>query len=286
MRPESNEMTEPLRRFTVDEADVQIYGTTTAMGRAGAARVADILADAIATRGAARMIVGTGSSQQEFVRALVDDERLDWSYVEVFHMDEYAGMAATHSASFRRWLKTYLADYVRPRAVHYLAGDAPDLEAECERYGSLLRAAPVDVSCVGFGENGHLAFNDPHVADFTDPLAVKLVEMDERCRLQQVGEGHFLDLDHVPRSALTVTCPVLMSARHVVACVPERRKAEAVQAALEQAVSPSCPASLVRTHPRAIVYLDLESASLLAGIGALHLRQGCGGHVGERARPL
>ena len=124
--------------------------------------------------------------------------------------------------------------------------------------------SPIDVCLLGIGENGHIAFNDPHVADFHDPAVVKLVELDERCRQQQVGEGHFASLDEVPREALTLTCPALMRSRHMICCVPERRKAEAVRNALEGPVSPACPASLLRTHPRATIYLDTESASLLA----------------------
>ncbi|MPY91158.1 MAG: glucosamine-6-phosphate deaminase [Luteitalea sp.] len=257
-------MPDPVERFTVDEATVLVYPTTAVMSQAAASRAAAILRDAIASRGSARLIVGTGSSQHAFFRALAERPNIDWDHIELFHMDEYAGMPVRHPASFRRWLDIHLAGVVRPRTVHYLAGDAADVTAECRRYASLLRSAPIDLSCIGFGENGHLAFNDPHVADFADPEAVKLVDLDERCRLQQVGEGHFAVLDAVPRTALTITCPALMSAEHVIGCVPERRKAEAVRDALEGPISPACPASLVRTHPKAVLYLDGDSAALLS----------------------
>jgi glucosamine-6-phosphate deaminase len=189
---------------------------------------------------------------------------IDWNAVEVFHLDEYAGLRADHPASFRRWVKTQLADRVHPRTVHYLNGDAPDLQEETNRYSKLLSQAPIDVAFAGFGENGHIAFNDPHVADFSDPLSVKLVSLDEASRRQQVGEGHFPDLDSVPRQALTLTCPAILRAEYWICCVPDLRKAKAVKCALEEPISTACPASLIQTHPHAYLYLDESSASLLS----------------------
>ena len=240
-----------------------VHASARALSEAVAQQVAAVLAEAIASRGRARVIIGTGPSQAGFIAALVERGGVDWSRVEVFHMDEYLGMAASHPASFRRWLREHLTDHVRPGTVHELAGDASDPVAEADRYAALLNAAPIDLSCVGFGENGHLAFNDPHVADFDDPCTVKLVALDDRCRMQQVGEGHFRSLAESPAEALTVTLPALMRAATVVACVPDRRKADAVRMALEGPIAPSCPASLVRTHPNAFVHLDPEAASLL-----------------------
>lgn len=261
-------MTEPLRQFKVDHALVKIYPTRTAMSRAAAACATTVLEGTISKKGSARVIVGTGTSQKEFVRTMAAVPNLNWGAVELFHMDEYAGMSDSHPASFRRWLKSELADAVHPGKVHYLNGDAADVEEECRRYGALLGAGLITLSCLGFGENGHLAFNDPHVADFGDPVSVKLVDLDRRCRMQQVGEGHFPDLRAVPRTALTITCPTLLSAEHVICCVPERRKAEAVRDALEGPISPNCPASLVRTHPKTVIYLDEDSASMLRVPGA------------------
>jgi glucosamine-6-phosphate deaminase len=149
-----------------------------------------------------------------------------------------------------------------------MEGDARDLEAEIQRYGQLLGAAPVDVAFVGFGENGHIAFNDPPVADFTDPLLVKVVTLDERCRRQQVGEGHFKDIASVPERALSVTCSQLLRAKAWISCVPEARKAEAVRNALQGPITTACPASIVRTHPDAHVFLDLESSALLSNRSA------------------
>jgi glucosamine-6-phosphate deaminase len=233
------------------------------MGRAAAASAGAILRSAIEHRGRARIIVGTGPSQNETIAGLTEEPGIEWGRVEVFHMDEYVGMSMSHPASFRRWLCDHLTDLVHPAAVHLMQGDASDVDAECLRYGNLLREAPIDICFIGFGENGHIAFNDPGVADFHDPAAVKRVRLDDRCRLQQVGEGHFPSLDAAPRDAITISCPILVSAAHLICTVPDRRKAEAVRNAIEGPLSEACPASLVMTHPRCEIFLDAESASLL-----------------------
>lgn len=247
-----------------EHARVQVFANKLEMGQAAGALAGAILREAIASRGQARIIVGTGPSQNETIAALIAEAGVDWSKVEVFHMDEYVGMADSHPASFRRWLRDHLVEAVQPGRVHYMLGDAADPDAECRRYAGLLESAPVDISFIGFGENGHIAFNDPGVARFDDPAVVKRVAIDERCRLQQVGEGHFPDLASVPPYALTVTCPVLVGARHLICSVPDRRKAEAVRNALEGPLSEACPASLVMTHSSCAVFLDRESASLLS----------------------
>ena len=254
---------EPLWQFRAGGASVRVYRSGPDLGRAAASAAAAILRDAIASSGVARIIVGTGPSQQHTIGALAGAPEIDWARVEVFHMDEYVGMTVSHPASFRRWLREHLADIVRPGRVHYMQGDAPDLDAECRHYGDLLAAAPIDISFIGFGENGHIAFNDPANADFRDPAAVKRVVLDERCRRQQVGEGHFADLASVPPEAITITCPALVGARHLLCSVPDRRKAEAVRDAIEGPLSEERPASLVLTHTRCAIFLDTESASLL-----------------------
>lgn len=253
-----------IQTIQVDRARVEIYSSNSAQGSAAAAKAAMLLRSAIQNQGRARMIVATGNSQLPVIKALVARADLDWSKTEVFHMDEYVGLSDTHPASFRLWIKTQVADRVQTRIVHYLAGDAPDSAEECRRYKGLLLESPVDVCLLGIGENGHIAFNDPHVADFNDPETVKLVELDARCRQQQVGEGHFASLDEVPRQALTLTCPALMQSRHLICCVPEIRKAEAVRNALEGPVTVACPGSVLRTHQEATIFLDIDSASLLA----------------------
>jgi len=246
-----------------DKVRVQIYGCGAELGNAAAMKAFEVINEAIQRNDKARIIVGTGNSQADMIHSLVSMSDLDWSKVEAFHMDEYVGMKATHPASFRFWLKTKLADSVSLGQIHYLDGDAENVGVECERYSRLLAEAPIDLSFVGFGENGHIAFNDPHVANLQDPKQVKSVALDERCRRQQVGEGHFPDLESVPTHALTITCPVLLKANHMICSVPDARKAEAVRNALKGPISPDCPASFVRTHEDAYVYLDTDSAALL-----------------------
>jgi glucosamine-6-phosphate deaminase len=249
--------------FQAGTAVVEIFGSQRELGEAAAERAAGIMAAAIRENGRARILVATGNSQLEFIDALAGHSNLDWKHVEVFHLDEYAGMSEAHPASFRRWIRTRLLERVHPGAAYLLQGDAADLDAQLREYAARLDAAPVDVAFVGIGENGHIAFNDPGVADFEDPFTVKRVVLDEPCRKQQVGEGHFPDLESVPKEAVTVTCPALLRARNWVSVVPERRKAEALRCSLEGPVSEACPGSLVRRHPNTFLYLDTESASLL-----------------------
>lgn len=245
-----------------EQVKVEVFSSPQEMGEAAAQRAASLITEAVRRNGTARIIAATGNSQIPFVESLVW-QPVPWGAVELFHMDEYVGMSDEHPASFRRWIRTRLTEKIHPKASYYIAGDAPDLDGEIQRYAELLTAAPIDVAFVGFGENGHIAFNDPPVADFSDPLLVKKVTLDEACRQQQAGEGHFPDLASVPREAITITCPGLFRAGAWVCCVPERRKAQAVKNALEGPISEACPASLVRTHPNTYVYLDRESASLL-----------------------
>ena len=261
------------RALRFGTARVRIYPLQEELGHAAASQAARIMRDAIEDHGNARIVVATGNSQLHLIRALVEIPGLDWSRVELFHMDEYVGMPATHPASFRLWIKTLIEDKVHPGVVNYMQGDASDPDAEMERYSRLLRAEPIDLAFVGFGENGHIAFNDPHVADFDDPAEVKRVSPDEVSRRQQVGEGRFDTPDSMPREAVTMTCPALFRAGAWVCSVPELRKAQAVRCALEGPIGTVCPASIVRTHPNATVYLDTESASLLADSGIAGLQR-------------
>ena len=245
-------------------ARVRVYPSRQALGAAAAADASRTIVNAVRERGRARIIVATGNSQLELIHALVEIPGVPWKSVEVFHLDEYVGMPDTHRSSFRLWIKRRIEDTVHPGTIQYMQGDAPDLDAEIERYTRLLNQAPLDLAFVGFGENGHIAFNDPHVADFADPVTIKLVVMDDASRRQQAGEGHFDSPASVPREALTVTCPALMRAARWICAVPELRKAQAVRNALEGPIATTCPSSIVRTHPNATVYLDMESASLLS----------------------
>lgn len=256
-----------LRKFARGEAQVSVYPSRALLGVHAARKAAEIVQAAIEKRGRARIIVATGNSQLDFIGALVahnaDHKEVAWSRVELFHMDEYVGLPREHPASFRLWIETRVEKKVPLAAANYIQGDAADIGREIARYSSLLAAAPIDCAFVGFGENGHIAFNDPPSAHFDDPVAMKEVVLDDACRRQQVGEGHFQDVDAVPRTAITITCPGLFRADAWICCVPELRKAAAVRDALTGPISTSCPASLVRRHPAAWVFLDRDSASLL-----------------------
>jgi glucosamine-6-phosphate deaminase len=252
-----------LKSFQSGEAGIAIYASSADAGTAAAERAAQVITAAISRNGHARVIAATGNSQIPMIEALVK-QPINWQSVELFHMDEYAGIAPDHPSSFRYWIRTRIAEKVRPWKTHYLEGDASDIQTEMRRYAELLNAAPIDMAFVGFGENGHIAFNDPPVADFNDPETVKLITLDAACRRQQAGEGHFKDVDSVPKTALTITCTGLFRANTWVCNVPDRRKAEAVKNALEGAVSKKCPASLVQRHPQSYVFLDSEAASLLS----------------------
>jgi len=188
---------------------------------------------------------------------------VDWSRVTLFHMDEYVGIDAQNPASFRRYQAEHVLSRIQPAAFHGIQGEAPDAEAECARYSGLLSEAPIDVVCLGIGENGHLAFNDPPVADFDDQFLVKIVELDEICRQQQVHDGSFPRIDAVPRRAITLTLPALSKGRALFCAVPGPRKARAVCDTLREPVATACPASILRKHENATLYLDTDSAALI-----------------------
>jgi glucosamine-6-phosphate deaminase len=245
------------------ELSIHVLETREALGREAGSRAASLLREAIREQGWARVIFSAANSQLPMLEVLTNCPEINWKRVEVFHVDEYHGMLAAHPASFAGWVKRNVEDRVHPAKVHYLQGDASNITAECQRYSDLLTVAPIDISFLGFGENGHIGFNDPHEADFRDSLRVRAVTLDERCRQQQVNEGHWPGLNAVPDMGLTLTCPTLVDATYVICCVPGATKARAVRDALEGPVSPACPASLLRTHDQADLYLDTESAALL-----------------------
>lgn len=224
---------------------------------------AEALRAAIAARGEANVMLATGNSQLSFLVELVQMSDIAWDRVRAFHMDEYVGLAPSHSASFQRYMRERVAARLPFMEFNYLAGDAPDADLEAARYEALLRAHPLDLCCAGIGENGHLAFNDPPVADFDDPRDVKVVALDPASRHQQVGEGHFATIDDVPTHAITVTIPALLRARRLLVIVPEARKAKPVRDALYGPISTACPASILRRQTNATLYLDPESSALL-----------------------
>lgn len=255
-------MPEPTTTFTAGSLPVEVYASEREMGIAAAERAAATIRDAVSARGHARVIVATGNSQFAFVDALREQD-VPWSQVTVFHMDEYVGIDANHPAAFRRWIRERIEEPFHPAAVHYIVGDAPDAELEAARYEALLREAPLDLVCMGIGENGHLAFNEPYAADFEDEAWARVITLTDSSVQQQVGEGHFPDAASTPRTAISLTIPALLSARSVQVCVPERRKAAAVAAALNDEISTACPATKLRETPHATLFLEPESAGLL-----------------------
>jgi glucosamine-6-phosphate deaminase len=247
----------------IDDATVRVDADVPAMARAAADEALAVMQAAVASRGTAHVMFATGNSQLAFVHTLVHEtEGVPWADTVVFHMDEYVGVGPDHPAGFQRWIRERIVEPARPRAAYYVEG-LGDAEAECRRYMDLLQRHPLDLCCLGIGENGHLAFNDPPVADFADPVDVKVVELEAACRLQQVNEGHFSGLDDVPTRAITVTIPALLRAGRVLAIVPEERKAQPVAAALTGPITAACPASALRTISQATLYLEPDSARLL-----------------------
>jgi glucosamine-6-phosphate deaminase len=251
------------RQFQAEHLNVCIFETKAALGREAACEAVIFIRKAIEQRGYARLLFSAANSQLPMIENLTVDPDINWRRVEVFHVDEYVGLPTAHAASFGGWLKRNVVERVHPLKAYYIAGDAKDMERECQRYAQLLQEKPIDISFLGIGENGHIGFNDPHEADFSDPKPVKVVTLDERCRLQQVGEGHWPSLANVPQQGVTTTCPALVNASHIICCVPGANKAEAVRNALEGPISTDCPASIIRKHADGKLYLDLQSASLL-----------------------
>lgn len=247
----------------IDQLAVEIHPTNAALGMAAASAAGATIRAAIAEKGHANVILATGNSQLSLFAGLRATAGVDWSRVRVFHMDEYVGITDQHPASFPRFLREKILNDLRPGAFYPIDGRAASLEQECARYADLLRQYPADLCCLGYGENGHIAFNDPPFAEFNDPLWVKVVRLAEASRRQQVGEGHFPALSDVPTHAITLTIPALLAARRLLCIVPERRKAAAVKAALTGPITEDCPGSILRTVPRATLYLDSDSASLL-----------------------
>jgi glucosamine-6-phosphate deaminase len=240
---------------------VKTYVDRQTMSRAAARHAAHTLRAAIARRGGARIVAATGESQLDFVAALTREEHIDWPRVEMFHLDEYIGLPIDHPASFRKYL---LDRFVVPTGIlrsHLLDGDG-DAAGAAARVGRELAAADVDVAFAGIGENGHLAFNDPP-ADFTTEAPYIIVTLDDACRRQQVGEGWFTSVDEVPTQAISMSVRQILTSHEIICVVPDRRKAEAVKRCVEGEISPTAPASILRTHPRTTLYLDQESASLL-----------------------
>ena len=250
------------KSFQIENLSIEIYGQSKEMGAAAADYVTKKLNDAIVKKGGANLILATGASQFSFLEALQTKE-IDWGKITVFHLDEYKGISESHPASFRKYLKERILNKVAPKKIYFLNGDAANLQLEIKNYEEALQAHPIDIACIGIGENGHIAFNDPAVADFQDPKLVKVVELDEACRNQQLGEGWFPSFDDVPKEAVTLTITAIMNCEAISCVVPDERKAQAVYNSLYGDISTSCPASILRTHPETVLFLDKASASLI-----------------------
>ena len=252
---------QPVYETRLESLRISIYRTNQELGAAAAQEASEIIRLAARARGVANIIVATGNSQLTFLAALRADTSIPWPQVNIFHMDEYVGLAPDHPASFPLFLKRHLLETIQPKAFFPVPGRAENIERACKEYETLLREHPADLCALGYGENGHLAFNDPPFADFDDPTWVKIVKLADASRRQQVGEGHFGSLDEVPTHAMTLTIPALLAAKRVLAIVPEARKAEAVYRALRGPISEDCPGSILRQAPHAHLFLDLDSAA-------------------------
>jgi glucosamine-6-phosphate deaminase len=248
---------------TYGTAHVHTYDDREEMGKAAADHVARLIGDILKRKERVNIVFAAAPSQNEFLAHLVKSKSVDWSRVVGFHMDEYLGLPAASDQFFSLYLKKHLFSKVRIKTIHFLDSQPKDPFKECERYSALLRENPTDIVCLGIGENGHIAFNDPPFADFHDKKLVKIVELDEADRRQQVNDGCFPTIKAVPPSAFTLTIPALMSAAHLSCVVPSERKAKAVMNALTGEISTAVPASILRTHPQIEMFLDKASASLL-----------------------
>jgi glucosamine-6-phosphate deaminase len=242
---------------------IQVAVNRSDLGAAAAHAIVSALRARLSSNGSATVVFAAAPSQNETLAALTAEPGIAWDRVTAWHLDEYAGATRDSSYSFRRYLREHLFNFVAPAAFHEIRGEADDLQSECIRYAELLPRSGFDIALLGIGENGHLAFNDPP-CDFSYPAAVRIVELAEACRVQQVHDGAFPTLSDVPNHAFTLTIPTLMAAHEIFVMVPGPAKANAVRAAIEGPVSNECPASILQTHPRVTLFLDRDSAALLA----------------------
>jgi len=252
-----------IRKDTVDKLSYKVYENRNLMG-IGAAKVAtERIKQSLEEKETINIIFAAAPSQNEFLQSLTNEKEIDWSRVRAFRMDEYVDIDMDAPQRFANFLKERIFGKLPFKSVFYLDGNASDLNAECLRYSDLLKKYPIDIVCMGIGENAHIAFNDPHVADFNDPKLVKVVDLDSECRNQQVNDGCFKRFEEVPSKALTLTIPALMNAQFAFCMVPEKTKAKAVANTLKGEICEIYPSTILREHPNAIMFLDNESASLV-----------------------
>lgn len=251
-----------LKKIEKDSLTVQIYDSREAMGNAAGKKCAEVLRKLLNEKDVVNMIFAAAPSQNETLEALVNEKDIDWTRVRAFHMDEYIGLSKDAPQGFGNFLDRAIFSKLPFKEVYYLRDyDTP--EEVCKNYSQLLKDNPVDIVCLGIGENGHIAFNDPHIAYFDDIDLVKIVDLDEKCRLQQVHDGCFNHLDLVPKYAVTLTIPALTNAKCLICTVPSHTKAEAVKHTIEDEISEKCPATIMRRHNNATMFLDKDSAKLV-----------------------
>ena len=246
----------------VDNLTVKKFETRAEMGAVAAADITAAINALLAKKTEINMIFAAAPSQNDVLQSLVESN-VDWNRVNAFHMDEYIGLPRTAPQGFGNFLVDHIFGKVPFKSVNLINCAAEDAQAECDRYEAMLKANPVDIIILGIGENGHIAFNDPWVANFNDDRLVKIVELDDVCRQQQVNDGCFATIGDVPKTAMTLTCPVFIQAPQLFCIVPAITKAKAVKRTLEGAINEECPATVLRNHPDAVLYLDAASASLL-----------------------
>lgn len=249
--------------FQKDRLQVYLYPDRRTMGFSAAADVAATIRRLLLQQQEINMIFAAAPSQNEFLEALCAEKDIDWGRINAFHMDEYVGLPDEAPQGFGNFLKERIFGKLPFRTVYYLNGNHSQPDTMCERYTSLLLQNPVDIVCMGIGENGHIAFNDPHVARFDDPELVKTVDLDETCRMQQVNDGCFSSVEEVPTHALTLTVPALMNGKYLFCMVPAKTKAWAVYHTVHAPVSEAIPATCLRTHENAKLYIDADSAEML-----------------------
>ena len=248
-----------MMEFEQDRLKIKVLASRLELGGVAAEIVADKIRKLMIDKTFVNIIFAAAPSQNEFISFFLEQQDIDWGRVNAFHMDEYIGLPKNAPQLFSSFLKERLFDHLKFRTVNYIDGNTVDPEEECKRYSKILTENPPDIVCMGIGENGHIAFNDPHIADFNDPKSVKVVDLDLACRQQQVNDGCFAALSDVPTHAITLTIPTLISARSIYCMVPGKRKANAVEAMLNKEINEICPASVLRTHPDAILFLDRDS---------------------------
>jgi glucosamine-6-phosphate deaminase len=245
-------------QLTIDRLTVKFYDSSTELTQSAAKLAGDYLESLLLFQETVSIVLATGNSQLEFLDCLVNAARIDWSRVILYHLDEYLGITAAHPGSFRYYLKEKIVSKINCCQFHFIEGDAAQPLAECIRYSQLLQQQPIDLCLLGIGDNGHLAFNEPSVADFNDPHVIKLVKLEEITRQQQVNGGYFSNIDAVPNYAYTLTIPTICRAKKIFCLAPGKHKQEVVKKTLNESINTSFPATILRTQPQAILFFNRE----------------------------